>query len=339
VLAEPFAYRASRLSIGASIGFAVFPAHDTSSVELFKSADLALYAAKNEGRQQVKEYGIEMRLALERRVALVADLKQAIGRGLLVPFYQPKVDLRTGAIVGFEALARWTHPTRGVLTPQEFGSAFDDPELAVAIGETMVAQVLRDLAGWLGDGIECGRIAVNFSAYAITIPDLADRLAGQLESAGIPPARFEIEVTETVFLDGDAANVAAILRRFHDLGIRISLDDFGTGYASLTHLKRFPVDEIKIDRSFIRDLEEDPDDAAIVSAVIELGRSLGLKVVAEGIETEGQESRLRSWGCDFGQGYLFAKPMAASRVPWLIRNLPKRTPRPFSSAGKALAHP
>jgi diguanylate cyclase (GGDEF)-like protein/PAS domain S-box-containing protein len=318
-LAEPFVYRGKRISVKVSVGLARAEEGRPCFVDLLKAADLALYSAKNDGRHRVKSFEPSMQDLVLRRIALAAELGEALLAGEVVPFYQPKVDLRDGRIIGFEALARWIHPERGVLTPHSFGSAFEDPELAIAIGETMMSHVVKDMAEWLTRGLDCGRVAVNLSAHAFKVPDVASRLLAQLAAAGVPPWQFAVEVTETVFLDGDASFVGNILRQFREADVLVSLDDFGTGYASLTHLKRFPVDEIKIDRNFVRDLEEDPDDAAIVSAVIGLGRNLGLKVVAEGIETPGQARKLLAWGCDFGQGYLYAKPMAGSRVPWAIR--------------------
>ena len=251
-------------------------------------------------------------------MALSDDVRRALAAAQIVPFYQPKIDLGTKEIVGFEALARWLHPTRGVLTPQIFGAVFEDGELSTAIGDAMLTRIIEDMQFWLGRGIDCGRIAMNLSSFAFSAPDLADQILEKLARGGIPFHAFEVEVTETVLL-GEARGVAATLQRLHDNGVKISLDDFGTGYASLTHLKRFPVDELKIDRSFVSDLETDPDDAAIVSAVVSLATSLDLKVVAEGVETDGQMAMLRAAGCHFGQGYLFAKPMTASRVPWFLK--------------------
>jgi diguanylate cyclase (GGDEF)-like protein/PAS domain S-box-containing protein len=318
-LAEPFVYRGKRISVKVSVGLARAEEGRPCFLDLLKAADLALYSAKNDGRHRVKAFEPAMQDQVLRRIALAAELREALSAGQVVPFYQPKVDLRDGRIIGFEALARWVHPERGVLTPASFGTAFEDPELTIAIGETMMSHVVRDVAEWLSRGLDCGRVAINLSSHAFKVPEVASQFLAELRAAEVPPGLFAVEVTETVFLDGDANGVGETLRQFREADVLVSLDDFGTGYASLTHLKRFPVDEIKIDRSFVRDLEEDPDDAAIVSAVIGLGRNLGLKVVAEGIETPGQAQKLLAWGCDFGQGYLFSKPMAGSRVPWAIR--------------------
>jgi EAL domain-containing protein (putative c-di-GMP-specific phosphodiesterase class I) len=183
----------------------------------------------------------------------------------------------------------------------------------------MVDQVARDIRTWRDAGLDCGQVAVNLSPPEFLNAELADRVLKSLARAGIPPDCFEVEVTETVFLGRGSDQVGATLERLHAHGVRIALDDFGTGFASLSHLKRFPIDLLKIDQSFIRDLERDPDDAAIVAAVIGLGNSLRLDVTAEGVETTGQAEFLRAHGCDNAQGFLFAKPMAGSRVPWFLQ--------------------
>jgi diguanylate cyclase (GGDEF)-like protein/PAS domain S-box-containing protein len=317
-LRQGFVYGGKTLPVSATLGIAAVSDRKSDGVELLKDADLALYAAKNGGRSRVVRFTPELREAVEQRIAIAEEVRRALKMGQIVPFYQPKIDLCSNAVVGFEALARWLHPKRGVLSPGVFGAVFEDAELSNAIGDAMLSHVVKDMQVWLGRGIEFGSVAVNLSSFAFSAPNLADEILDRLARGGLPVSSLEIEVTETVLL-GEARGVAATLQRLHDAGVKISLDDFGTGYASLTHLKRFPVDELKIDRSFVRDLETDPDDAAIVTAVVSLARSLDLKVVAEGVETEGQLAMLKGAGCHFGQGYLFAKPMTSSRVPWFLR--------------------
>ncbi|HYF55897.1 MAG TPA: bifunctional diguanylate cyclase/phosphodiesterase, partial [Salinarimonas sp.] len=317
-----FEYEGRALSTKASIGVAAFPDHHREPDELMKDADIALYRAKADGRSRAALYTAEARVELERRIQVAREVREALPLGQFVPHYQPKVALGTGRIVGFEALARWVHPARGLLTPGTFGSAFDDPEIALALGETMVRAVAADLRGWLASGLEPGRVAVNFSSAEFADPSLARRVLDILGGAGVPGSRFEVEVTETVFLGRATETAAAILAEFHAAGVSVALDDFGTGFASLTHLKRFPVDHIKVDQSFVRDLETDRDDAAITEAVIGLGRSLGIRITAEGVETAGQVEILRRAGCDAGQGYLFSKPVPATRVPWLLKAAP-----------------
>ena len=205
-----------------------------------------------------------------------------------------------------------------VLSPQVFGKALEDSDLSVTIDEIMLSQVIDDMAAWLGRGLRFGRVALNLSSFAFAAPDLADKILARLAERNVPSSAFEVEITETVLLDDRARSVSGTLQRLHQEGVKVSLDDLGTGYASLIHLKRFPVDELKIDRSFIQNLESSTDDAAIVAALTGLAKNLDLTVVAEGVENRGQLAKLRSFGCHYGQGFLFAKPMAASRVPWLL---------------------
>ncbi|MER2250103.1 diguanylate cyclase [Methylorubrum podarium] len=314
-LSQPFCNRGHTLSCKASIGVAAYPDHHRSPHDLLKDADIALYRAKVQGRNRAVVFTPEMRAETERRVSVANEVRAALAAGQIVPFYQPKVCFSTGAIVGFEALARWEHPMKGLLTPGYFGSAFEDPELATAIGDRILRQVAADLREWRQRGLGPGRIAVNFASAEFRKPDLAGSILAVLNEHSVPASLFEVEVTETVFLGHGSENVPATLERLRAAGVLITLDDFGTGFASLTHLKQFPVGHLKVDQSFVRNMEQDRDDAAIIAAVVGLGRSMGVKVTAEGIETEGQATRLSVLGCDYAQGYRYAKPMAGSRVP------------------------
>jgi diguanylate cyclase (GGDEF)-like protein/PAS domain S-box-containing protein len=319
VIKQPFDYHRAKLSTSASIGLAAYPDHDDVMQELTIDADIALYQAKRAGRDRVVTFSSALRKDAEHRFHLLGEFREALDANRIVPFYQPKVCLRTGKIIGFEALARWLHPARGVLTPGSFQAAFDHPELSGRIGASLLRQVARDVRSWLDSGLNPGRVAVNFSSAEFGHADLAERVLGTLEDAGTPTSSFEVEVTETVFLGRNSEQTAATLNRLHAAGVQIALDDFGTGFASLAHLKQFPVDHIKIDQSFIRNLEQDSDDAAIVRAVIGLGQSLGLQVTAEGVETLNQADRLRANGCDYAQGYLYAKPMPAAGATLLLQ--------------------
>jgi diguanylate cyclase (GGDEF)-like protein len=322
-LSQPLSYAGQMIGSRASSGVAIFPDHGTEPAELMKDADIALYRAKADGRNCVVTYSPEMRAATEQRIALRKEMREAISRDQISPFYQPKVCLSTGAIVGFEVLARWRHPTRGLLGPSTFGDAFDDPELATLVGKRLIGKVASDMRRWLDSGLSFGRVAVNLSHAEFIQPGLAEDILRVLDLAKVPTERFEIEITEKVLLDARSDAVSSALQRFRDRGVMIALDDFGTGYASLTHLKQFAVDHIKIDQSFVRDIEEDPDDEAIAMAVIGLGQSLDLQVTAEGVETTGQAQRLREMGCRNAQGYLYAKPMPSAEVPeFLSRRLP-----------------
>ncbi|MEA1831816.1 EAL domain-containing protein [Methylobacterium durans] len=333
-LTLPIAIGGRSVSPRASLGVALFPEHARTSADLLTDADLALYAAKAAGRNRMTVFAPALRASIEERVTVAREIRAALDEGWIVPFYQPKMSLRTGAVVGFEALARWRHPTRGFLSPAAFASVFDDAEIGAALGFSIAEQVARDIRHWISRGFDPGRIFVNLSTAQFAEEDLAGRLLAILSEAGVEVARFGVEVTETVLIGGQGERVAQTLERLHAAGVRVALDDFGTGYASLTHLKRFPVDEIKIDRSFVNDLTHDANDAAIVTAVLQLGRSLGLDVTAEGIETPEQAAFLQAGGCTFAQGYLYGKPVAGSRVPWILaRAAPEDDPLPLAAAG------
>jgi diguanylate cyclase (GGDEF)-like protein len=302
----------------ASLGLALYPEHAASPTDLFTNADLALYAAKAAGRNRATLFVPALRADIEHRVSVAREMRSALEVGGLIPYYQPKIDLATGRIIGFEALARWQHPTRGLLSPASFSTAFDDAEIGIAIGHVLARQIFADIAGWIAQGYDPGRVFLNLSSAQFAQENLADCLIDDLSAAGLAHDRIGVEVTETVLLGGHGDRVSAILSTLHRAGVRVALDDFGTGYASLTHLKQYPVDEIKVDRSFVRDLERDPNDAAIVTAVVQLGQNLGLDVTAEGVETEAQAAFLREQGCAYAQGYLYSKPMPQSRVPWFL---------------------
>jgi diguanylate cyclase (GGDEF)-like protein len=319
-LREPFAYRRGKLSCRGSIGFAMAPEHGTDPQELLKNADIALYRAKAAGRGVVVQYDVVMREATESRVQLNGRVRMGLENGEFLPYYQPKISLRTGAIAGFEALLRWRHPRKGLLAPGDFAGAFEDTDLAIAIGARVLDVAVRDMREWLDAGHEFGRVAINVTSAEFARGELAERVLDALAERSVPPERLAIEVTESVFLGRGIEAVRHSLSKLHHAGVLIALDDFGTGYASLTHLKQFPVDRIKIDRSFISDIERDADDAAIVRAVVNLGHSLGIKTTAEGVETVSQAAYLRMNGCDFAQGFLFSKALPATRVPWLLRN-------------------
>jgi diguanylate cyclase (GGDEF)-like protein/PAS domain S-box-containing protein len=313
-----FSYAGQSIATRASIGMAVCPDHAAEPAGLLKDADIALYRSKAAGRNRATLYAPEMRAATVQRIALRREMREALSQDQIVPYYQPQVSLATGAIVGFEALARWQHPTQGLLTPGTFGAAFDDVELATLVGQRLITKITADMRKWLNHGLSFGRVAVNLSHAEFVQTHFADEFLRILDEAQIPAEYVEVEVTEKVLLDGRLDAVSSVLNSFRHHGIKVALDDFGTGYASLTHLKRFRVDHIKIDQSFVRDLEHDPDDAAIVAAMIGLGRSLNLQITAEGVETTGQAQRLLEMGCEYAQGYRFARPVAGLEVPGLI---------------------
>ncbi|MCK0208866.1 EAL domain-containing protein [Starkeya koreensis] len=318
-LSLPFNYKRTALSCRGSIGIAVAPEHGTDATTLLKNADIALYRAKGGGRGIAVEYDTRMQQATEKRIQLYARVRLALRNGEFQPYYQPKVSLRTGTIVGYEALLRWRHPRRGLLGPQEFGQIFDDADLATIIGERLLEATTRDMANWIAQGCDFGHVAINVTSSEFARGELPERVLAALDRARLARERLTIEVTETVFLGRGTDVVRNSLQALNSAGVRIALDDFGTGYASLSHLKQFPVDRIKIDRSFVHDIEHDVDDAAIVRAVIHLGQSLGIETVAEGVETPAQAAYLRANGCDYAQGFLYSKALPASRIPALMR--------------------
>lgn len=319
-LHKPFVHEGRVLDCAASIGASIFPVHGNSAPELLKSADLALYAAKANGRGRVMMFQAEMRSQMQCRTSMMSMAREAVDRDLIVPFYQPKIDLKSGTTVGFEALLRWCHPGRGFQAPDTIAAAFEDPNLAYAITDRMLEAITTDLQRWRDAGFDPGSIALNASAADFKFDDLAERVLERLSRCGLPTACLEIEVTETVFLGRGAEYVERALDLFSREGILVALDDFGTGYASLSHLKQYPVDILKIDRSFVSNLEQSPGDAAIVNAVADLGKNLGVTVVAEGIETQAQADHLLARGCTLGQGYFFGRPQPREDVTrWLAR--------------------
>ncbi|WP_242123164.1 bifunctional diguanylate cyclase/phosphodiesterase [Sphingobium sp. Sx8-8] len=319
----PYVHNGRSLDCSVSIGGAVFGEHGDDAAELLKAADLALYASKSAGRGRLTLFHSPLRAEAQQRSSMIHMARQAIADDLVVPYYQPKVDLRTGRILGYEALLRWQHPRTGVHAPDSIAAAFDNAEIAVDLTEKMLANVVRDVRRWLHAGHDPGRVAINASAADFMQHDFAGYVLAHLARCGVQPQHFEVEVTETVFLGRGAEQVEQALHRLSAAGVRIALDDFGTGYASLSHLKQYPVDVLKIDRSFVRNIEQDAGDAVIVDAIGKLGGSLGMEVVAEGVETVGQVELLLARGCAIGQGYLLGRPQ-----PWA-----QEVPSPKSIAG------
>lgn len=316
---QPFRIADRDFLCRASVGLAAFPEHSDDTDELVKLADIALYAAKHAGRDQYAVYTPALGEAAQKRVHSLRQARAALAQDEIVPFYQPKIDLTDGSVPGFEALLRWRHPEGGLRSPIELAQAFADPELAVAIGERMLDRIIDDMRAWDGAGIDFGTVALNIANAEFLNPRFADSVIEVLDTAGITPSRLEVEVTENVFLGHGAQTVSAALRRFREAGIQVSLDDFGTGYASLTHLDQFPLNWVKLDRSFVSRVGKSTRSEAILEGTIRLAHSLGLGIVAEGIETQAELGFLAAAGCEIGQGYLFARPMAASRVPYFIR--------------------
>ena len=317
-LRRPFQIEGRSINVDASIGGAVFPTDAESAHELFKHADVALYALKDGGRGGTRMFHRKM---LEQALVVASQLalaRSAVCDRSVDPHYQPKVDLATGRIVGFEALLRWHHGILGIQAPDTVAEAFRDYELASKIGGLMQLRVLSDLRGWLQQGLPVGCVAINAAPVEFLRDDFAERLLALMDEHGVLPSHVEVEVTEHVFLDQGSGFVGRALKALNEAGVRIALDDFGTGYSSLSHLRDFPVDVVKIDRSFVEKVTSDSDARAIISAIATLARSLRIDLVAEGVETEQQRLVLLEQGCPLGQGFYFGRAMAADRIPGLL---------------------
>jgi diguanylate cyclase (GGDEF)-like protein/PAS domain S-box-containing protein len=328
-LREPFTDEGRLLDCRVSMGASVYPVHGRTSAELLKTADIALYASKASGRSSLSLFEPRMGDGARRRAAMVELAREAIRDDRIVPYYQPKLDLVTRRLVGFEALLRWRRPNGSIASPAALEAAFEDLEVAASLSDRMVERVVADVRHWLDRGVAFEHVAINASAAELRRDDFAERLLDALGEADVPTRCIQLEVTETVFLGRGAEYVHRALALLSARGVKIALDDFGTGYASLRHLKQFPVDIIKVDQSFVQDMNMDPGDEAIVRAVINLGHSLGIKVVAEGIENEQQAERLIELSCDFGQGFLYSRAIPARRVPKLAARwgpIPAATP-------------
>jgi diguanylate cyclase (GGDEF)-like protein/PAS domain S-box-containing protein len=317
---RPFRFGNHSRECRASIGIAMFPDNATCADTLRKAADLALYEAKDAGGGIARRFESRMRARMQARQSMLSVARNALDEERITPFYQPQIHLGSRRITGFEALLRWRHDDQGMQLPASIWASFEDPELSAAIGRRMLNLVLGDIRRWLDDGVEFGRVALNVSAAELVRDDFASWLLGHLAKVAIPPTCLELEVTERVFLDRDPERLANILNQLNKAGVSIALDDFGTGYASLVHLKQFPVNVLKIDRSFVEQFSQDGGDP-VVRAIIGLGKGLRIITVAEGIETELQAKRLLAEGCDRGQGFLVSPAVPADQVPRLVTEI------------------
>uniref|UniRef100_UPI003593EB57 sensor domain-containing phosphodiesterase n=1 Tax=Blastomonas sp. TaxID=1909299 RepID=UPI003593EB57 len=322
-LHRPMEHNGRQIDCRASIGLAIYPDHADTPEELTKCSDLALAEAK-QSRGCIEMFRPSMGEEFARDTQMLRIARQAIEGHCIVPHYQPKIDLATGALIGFEALVRCNIIDGMPVLPEMFELAFADRELAAAISRQMLSHVLGDMRDWVDRGLDFGHVAINTCAADFQTNDFAERLISRIKEHGLQPGLIEVEVTEGVFLGRGAHHVARALSLLSEHGIRIALDDFGTGYASLTHLKQFPVDVLKIDRSFVAGIGKNPDDTAIVRALIALGHSLGIATVAEGIETAGQARFVASHGCNIGQGFLYSRAHAAKQVPSIINRYAKK---------------
>ena len=317
-LESPHQIGTHELHVSASIGIATFPGDAEDVESLIRNADVAMYQAKTNGRNGYQCFRSEMHAQAKAQQSVETDLRRAVERREFTLYYQPKVNLRTGAIVGVEALIRWQHPQKGLLAPGDFIAVAEESGLIVPIGRLVLEEVCTQVRAWRAAGVPSLTIAVNVSAVELRAPSFFTGVRDIIARHELDPALFEIELTET-FMMHDWQSTAEVLLALKELGVRVALDDFGTGYSSLSYMKRFPIDTLKIDQSFVRDMSTDPDDASIVSAVINMGRSLHMRVVAEGIETPEQLAMIQDLLCPEGQGYYFCRPMPGPSLTAMLR--------------------
>jgi len=313
-VSEPYRIAGHEIFVTASVGISIYPNDGATMSELLKNADTAMYKAKEQGKNGFQFFREDMNARAFERLVFVSGLRRALDRGEFRLMYQPQVRLSDGHVRGAECLLRWSHPDMGEVSPGSFIPVAEETGLIVPIGDWVFKEAARQMRAWGGSRM---RLFVNISARQFRQSELVDVIGRTIEESGLGPEMLGMEITESALID-DPENAAATLTRLKDMGVTISLDDFGTGYSSLSYLKRFPIDILKIDRAFVRDIATDPDDAAIVTAIITMAQSLKLDVVAEGVETHQQLEFLRARGCHAAQGYLFGKPMPAERMEeWL----------------------
>lgn len=319
-LGEPLKVQRQVVVVSASVGIAVYPDDCDCADALIQSADTAMYHAKRDGRNSARFYSQAMHEEALRFMVVEARLRETLDRHGIDVCYQPLVDARTGALIGAEALARWDDPKQGVVPPDEFIPFAEDAGLIDILGEQVLNKACAQIRAWLLAGLEPGRVSVNVSARQFAGEDSAERLLRVIQDTGLNPKRVEIEFTESLLLE-NVDRVALLLERLASVGVTASLDDFGTGYSCLQYLRQLPVTTIKIDRSFVRDLPDDSGASVLCIAIIEMARALGIRTVAEGVETEEQCRFLRSKGCDVIQGYLVSPPLSPQRFEELLRRL------------------
>ena len=310
-VSEPFPIESYRATIGASIGVTVAPADARTPEELLKTADLAMYRAKREGRGCVRFFSPEMRTIARDNDLLEIELRQGVGRGELVLHYQPQVDIRTGEVVGAESLLRWERPGHGLLAPGDFLPMAEDSGLIPTLDRWALRDACRQAASWAAAGTPVVT-SVNITAATLRFESVLKLVRAVLDDTGLDPALLELELTEGALMRNQH-NLAVELQALREMGVRIAIDDFGTGYSSLAYLQRLPVDRLKIDKSFVQDVPREPDGFAIVRAIVGIGHSLRMEVLAEGVETHSQLERLRDNGCYIAQGYLLGEPVPAGQ--------------------------
>jgi diguanylate cyclase (GGDEF)-like protein len=315
---RPFRLGGQEVYVTTSIGISLFPPNGEDSNTILRNAGAALYRAKRQGGNNCQFYAADMNAEALRRLALDTSMRRAIDNEEFVVFYQPSVNLTTGKVVGFEALVRWQHPELGLLPPGHFIGLAEDTGLIMDIGDFVLRTACAQTRDWQDQGFGRLRIAVNISARHFLQKDFLERLVDILGETGLEPTCLELELTETSIMESSEVAIK-LLTRIRQLGIKVAIDDFGTGYSSLSYLKRLPIDTVKLDRSFVNGASTDPDDAALVMAIVPLAHNLKLRVIAEGVETEQQALFLRLLRCDEAQGFLFGKPEPAESCEAALR--------------------
>ncbi|MFK0164084.1 putative bifunctional diguanylate cyclase/phosphodiesterase [Rhizobium sp. NPDC090279] len=316
-ISKPMTVRGVEIRVGCSIGVACAMEHGETASELFANADMALYRAKEAGRNAIRLFTPAMAEDARNKLIRIEELRRAVERDEFILHYQPQKEVRSGRVIGVEALVRWQHPTEGLLPPSAFIPLAEETGLIVPLGEIVLRKACQQTRAWQDRGLPTMRVGVNVSARQFLESSLTGQVASALRSADLDPQWLELELTESLIM----RDVEGAIERMHELkklGVSLAIDDFGTGYSSLSTLRRFPLSRLKIDRSFIADIPEKPGDMAITSAIVSLGRTLDLEVVAEGVETEEQARFLEGAGCELLQGYLFARPLPSSELESLI---------------------
>jgi EAL domain-containing protein (putative c-di-GMP-specific phosphodiesterase class I) len=319
VLLKRFMIAGHELFISGSIGISCYPHDGTDADILLTNADAAMYQAKQQGRNGYRFYSAEMNTEALEALTMSNSLRMALERNELILHYQPRIELASGRITGMEALVRWQHPERGMIPPGKFIPLAEETGMIEAIGEWVLRTACRQAKAWQDAGLSAVAVAVNISARQFRHDHFAQRIAAILSETELEARFLEVEITESMMMQ-DHERTERVLAELHMMGITIAVDDFGTGYSSLAYLKRFPIDCLKIDQSFVRDLPGNLDDLAITKAIITLAKSLKLEAIAEGVETVAQHAFLASCGCDEAQGYLFSKPLPAMDMEALLRS-------------------
>lgn len=319
-IAQTIEISALKLHVTASIGISLYPDNGEDADSLMQAADIAMYQAKNKGNHLYQFYSADMNSNTRESLLLENQLRSALKYKQLVLYYQPQYELKTGQLIGFEALIRWNHPDLGVVSPLDFISLAEESGLIVPIGEWILHTACKQMKKMHKQWQLPLRIAVNISPRQFLHPSLVQTVAEVLYRTKLKPCFLELEITESMVM-GNVDQAISKMNEFNEMGVELAIDDFGTGYSSLEYLKKFPISKLKIDQSFVRELGTDPDDTAIVNSVISLAKNMNLEVIAEGVETVEQLDLLKHQGCDQGQGYLFSKPLPVSMLPSLIDSL------------------